>query len=70
MSGTYFILSLLRRSRPGGSVGRSARGCQETGVRETSRFPKRQMFIGKPPEPVPSTSAHPFGGTPKLRNKI
>jgi len=33
-------------------------------------MPKLPAFIAKPPEPTPSTVTHPFGGTPKLREKI
>ena len=65
----YSLPSLFRREKSVGIAACSTVGNRKTVVREAGTFPKRQMFIEKPPEPVPFTLPRPFGGTPKLRWK-
>jgi len=69
MTGEYSLPSLFKRDKSASAAAFSAVEDRKTGVREAGKFPKRQMFIAKPPEPVPFTLTRPFGGTPKLRLK-
>lgn len=67
MSRAYSILSLLRRHKSAGNAVRSEEPKPVYHTQPTRQSGKRQLFTGKPPEPVPLACTPSFGGAPRLR---